>query len=1137
MSRRYVHLLAVPAALAGLGLTFLTPAAAAPASPAAAPSPAAPSPATPSPAAAGSVPADGALSHFDLSRKDCLGTSRTTASKVWYTVADGVLSDTYAPYIDQTNIETMQYVVTDGRTFTDLQSRDTTYTVAADASGMECTVTSTAKSGRYRLVTTYLTDPARNSLVVQTRFEPRAGAGPLQLYVRIDPSIGGNGGGGDPATENGGADDAGVEPVTTALVSGDARTRTNAVNRTYAAPLAAALRADRRFLAGQSGYVGTASDGLVQLEAGHRITASTAVVRAGNVAQTAWIDTGSGTAGTSAPATVRLALGFAGSTRAAIDTAGASVAQPFATVERAYRAGWDAYDARLTLPTAAALRRNGTAASLAAQVVPRARLSANVLKASEDKTFTGATVASLASPWGQAVSAGARPGGAPGVYFGSYREVFARDLYETFTGFLADGDLVTARDSTRFLFQHQQLPDGRMPRNSLLNGLAAPDTGGDQLDETAFPILMAWQSGLAGDAALYRDHIRKAADFLVARGPSFGNERWEEQSGYSPSTIAAEIAGLVAAGRIAEVNHDTASARTYLATADDFARSVKGWTVTTTGPYADRYFIRLSKTGDPNAAIEYNLGNGGPTVDQRAVMDAGFLELPRLGILAPEDPDVVASLPVVDRVIGDVTPAGQGYYRYGTSAPGSEDGYGSDSTTGQPWPTTNTGTGHLWPVLSGERGQYEAQTGNLADADALLASMGRGSSGVGLVPEQDWEAPALPASPAGTPPETASIGFQPGRPAGSAAPLTWAQAQGLRLAVTLASATPTIPVERPAAVAERYVAGTPRALPLTLTTPVTGTQLDAATTTVAGTTARAATVDISVTDLDTGAATTRTTLTAGPDGSFRASVPVSFGTSVVSVNATTGAGTAHTAATVVSDRVTGTTVLDVTDPTGDDNGPGTYVYPLAADFRPGAFDIQRFQVVDAGDVVYLRTQLRDLSPTFGDALGAQLLTVYSHNPAAGVTSTAATYPDRNYTVADGWDRAVEVRGFAAPAVTDSRGAPVAGAVTVQASAVSRYVTVIVPKSVLGGTPGTGWTFTVALWGQDGYGSNGARVLTPTPTDYTFGVCATGGTPPICSTDPARDPLVMDTVTPAGVPQSGELDPTRGPVALRGVTAG
>ncbi len=141
-----------------------------------------------------------------------------------------------------------------------------------------------------------------------------------------------------------------------------------------------------------------------------------------------------------------------------------------------------------------------------------------MIKASEDKTYPGAIVASLASPWGQSVPAGNLAGNVPG-YFGSYREVFARDLYEAFTGLLVDGDLATARAATLFLFDRQQQADGSMPRNSLLNGKPAPDTGGTQLDETSYPIIMALQAGLDGSGSLWRNHIRPAADFLVSHGP------------------------------------------------------------------------------------------------------------------------------------------------------------------------------------------------------------------------------------------------------------------------------------------------------------------------------------------------------------------------------------------------------------------------------------------------------------------------------------------------------------------------------------------------------------------------------------------------------------------------------------------
>src|SRR5204863_3902191 len=155
----------------------------------------------------------------------------------------------------------------------------------------------------------------------------------------------------------------------------------------------------------------------------------------------------------------------------------------------------------------------------------------------------------------------------------------------------------------------RQNADRSPPRNRPVNGKLAPGSFGTERDECAYPIVMAYQLGMA-DAALYTGHVKPAANFIAAHGPAFGVERWEEQSGFSPSTIAAEIAGLVAAAEIAKANGDSASAAVWLGVADDWQRSVKGWTVTTNGPLGPRYFIRLSKTGDPNAAISYNVGNG-----------------------------------------------------------------------------------------------------------------------------------------------------------------------------------------------------------------------------------------------------------------------------------------------------------------------------------------------------------------------------------------------------------------------------------------------------------------------------------------------------------------------------------------------
>src|SRR5580693_1308424 len=177
--------------------------------------------------------APGAPSYFDLAMKDCLGTAAAQGSKVWYTVAGGVLSDVYEPTIDNTDVSTLQYVVTDGSTFTDLQTRDMTYTVAADRSGMACTVTSTDAKHGFRLVTTYITDPARDTVLMQTKLEgSAANLKNLHLYARLDAHVNGNGGGG---TQNAGANSGVVDTSTGSSIPVifSTNTVTNAVNRSY----------------------------------------------------------------------------------------------------------------------------------------------------------------------------------------------------------------------------------------------------------------------------------------------------------------------------------------------------------------------------------------------------------------------------------------------------------------------------------------------------------------------------------------------------------------------------------------------------------------------------------------------------------------------------------------------------------------------------------------------------------------------------------------------------------------------------------------------------------------------------------------------------------------------------------------
>jgi glucoamylase len=1057
--------------------------------------------AAPSGIAAPAADGPGALSHFDLARKDCVGTARNTTSKVWFTVADGVLSDVYFPTNDNTNVETLQYIVTDGTSFTDLQTRDTTYTVqATDDRALTCRVTTTAKNGRYRIVTDYLADPSRPTVLIRSRFTALRGKlSDYRVYVRHDPTLNGNGGGGD---GNGGADtgDVASSGGHTLLVGSDTVTTTNAANRDYAIPVHSALDVTDGFAQTTNGFAGRPSDGLVDLDDHRALTDTHESAAQGNLVQVGRIPLGG-------DGRFTLALGYGDSQAGAITAAQRALRDGFDSAERDYARGWHAYDARLVKPR----RPKGVSGGHWNDILDEYYLSANYVKAAEDKTFPGAVAAALASPWGQAVSAG----DPANTYFGSYREVFARDLYEAWTAVFLAGDRSTARDMTRFLFERQQLPDGSMPRNSLPNGKAAPDTFNTQLDECAYPLVMALAVGLT-NRSYYRDHIAPAANFVASHGPSFGPERWEEQSGFSPSTISAEIAGLVAAAIIADRNGDHAQARVWRGVADDFQRNLKKWTLTTNGPLsAQPYFIRLSKTGDPNAAISYNVGNGGPTLDQREIIDAGFLEYARLGLLSARDADLVRSLDVVDATIRRSTSSGDGFYRY------NGDGYGDGATDGHPWAPTDKGNGHLWPVLAGERGQYEVDRGRLGDAIDRLDAMRTMSSGVGLIPEQAWELKDLAASPFGTDPTIASIGFRNGKPAGSASALTWSAGQFVRL--TLDAAAGTV-VDRPAYTFDRYVRHAQGQTTLTVTAPPDLTPVGDLVT-VTGTTIAGNDVTVAATNTDTSFTTITRSTTAGAGGAFSVMIPLTGGTWVLNTVATSRSGaTAHDLRTVVFDQPPGTLIFAADDPDGDDNGPGNYAYPTAPDFHAGAYDIQRFEVYDAGSDIVFRLRTRDLSPTFGSPLGAQLVDVYVHDPGAGSTSTAASFPERRYAIASAgaWSRLLEVQGFGQRFI-DAAGTTL-GTITIRGNAISRFITFSVPKSALG-TPASGWGFTVVLTGQDGFSSDQARGFQPTPQPFQFGVCATASSDPHCTFDPGLVPKAIDVLTPGGVTQSDELDYT------------
>ena len=662
------------------------------------------------PAAPAATPANdgpGALSHFDLARKDCVGTARNTTSKVWFTVANGVLSDVYFPTNDNTNVETLQYLVTDGSSFTDLQTRDTTYTVqATDDRALTCRVTTTAKSGRYKIVTDYTTDPSRPTVLIRSKFVALKGRlSDYRLYVRHDPTLNGNGGGGSATTENGGADDGALASAGghTLLVGSDTVTKTNAANRDYAIPVYSALDVSRGFDQATNGFAGQPSDGLVQLDAGaHPLRA--ARQRGARQHRAGGARAARPQRPLHAGARLRRHAGQGGLRQPELTQARLPRGPPRlrARLERLRREPRQA--AAPTRHLVAALERHPR------RVLPQRQLREG--HRGQDLPRRDRRLTDLAVGPGDL---GRRP--EEHVLRLLSRGLRARPVRGV------DGGLPRRRPAHGQ--GHDALPLRATAAARRLDAAQQPaqwQARARQLQHPARRMRLSADHG-AGRRAdrsrpITRRTSRRRPTSWPATGPSFGPERWEEQSGFSPSTISAEIAGLIAAAIIADKNGDHDSARVWRATADEFQRNLKKWTLTTNGPLSTHpYFIRLSKNGDPNEAVVYNVGNGGPNLDQRSVIDAGFLEYARLGLLKPDDADILASLPVVDATIKRSTASGDGFLRY------NGDGYGDGATDGHPWAPTDKGTGHPWPVLAGERGQYEVDRGAIGSAVARLDAM------------------------------------------------------------------------------------------------------------------------------------------------------------------------------------------------------------------------------------------------------------------------------------------------------------------------------------------------------------------------------------------------------------------------------
>ena len=693
--------------------------------------------------------APGSQPRWTSSVKDAVGTAYAASSRIWFTCSHGVLNEVYHPTIDRAQVRDMEFLVTDGETFVHEEKRDllTTFEyIHPEALGVR--YTNRDPEGRYAVIKEIICDPHHSAVLTRVRIEGDAELLPrLKVYALLAPHLDGGGAGNSARA----VDIAGRK----ALLAWKDR---------WSLLMAASCGFSRV----SCGFVGV-SDGWRDLMNNFRMDWEFGSATGGNIAVIGELNLAPVAPGEAIEFTLSFGIGE-GHHTAAQKTIG-SLATPFAENKARYIAQW---------------QRAANPMWLAAKSCDGGKLmgvSHNVLLAHEDKTYSGAFVASASIPWGQAKS---------DDDLGGYHLVWTRDMVQTATALLACGRAETARRALVYLACTQE-PTGGFAQNFWIDG--TPYWNGLQLDEVAFPLILAWRLWKAdalGDLDIF-PFVERAVGFLVSQAPITHQERWEENAGYSPSTLAAVIAGLICAAEIARAHASVELAIFLEEFADWIEKHLEDWTVTNNGvllPEVPRHYMRVRppESGEAYACEScgketIRLQNRPPGTrvefEAREIIDAGFLELVRYGVRRADSPLMADSLKVVDAVLKRGLPQGPGWLRY------NWDGYG-DHSDGRPF--EGWGKGHVWPLLTGERAHYELAAGR--DITDLIKTYERFATAGQMMPEQVWDEPSLPGT-----------SLQLGQPAGSAVPLVWAHAEYLKL---LRSAVDGKVFDRIDAVYERY---------------------------------------------------------------------------------------------------------------------------------------------------------------------------------------------------------------------------------------------------------------------------------------------------------------------------------------------
>lgn len=669
--------------------------------------------------------APGTQSKWTVSSKSGIGTAPGIHNGLWFTLAEGIVTEIYYPYIDQANTRCLEFFITGNNQFSS-ERYDTNHETQTLEQGIPAyQIINTAKDQTYQLTKKIIVDIHGEVLLMKVQFKPLIGKlSDYHLYLYLNPLI------------------------NNSIESNDAWVDNLKGQQLFFAKggnTALSLGSTAPFKIQTCGYVGV-SDGISDLKTKKRLESTYIKATQGNVGIMGEIDL------QACNGEFLVALAFGRDAAEAGILAKSALKRNWDTILSEYIAFWKDSQKHFA-------KLGGKDKDLQALY----RSSLMVLQVHSTKRIRGSMIASLSIPWGESKER---------QNIGGYHLIWPRDLVECAGAFIAADDIPSARHVLEYLIATQE-NDGHWAQCMWVNG--TPYWSNVQMDETALPVLLA--DNLKRCKGL-KDidpwpMIEKATRYLIKNGPATRQDRWEENCGYTPFTLSAEIAALLAAADYYDEKGLNVSAQYIRETADIWNDNIEKWLYVSKNELAkqanvDGYYIRIKpvKTNDGqntipirNRSIEYQ------KFLAENLLSTDVLALVRFGLRSPDDPRILNTLKLIDAMLKSETETGPVWHRF------NQDGYG-EHRDGTPY--DGTGIGRGWPLLAGERAHYEAAKGNFEEAANLAKVICRQSNETNLIPEQIWDDRDIPEK-----------GLFNGYATGSAMPLAWAHAEFIKLLRTL----------------------------------------------------------------------------------------------------------------------------------------------------------------------------------------------------------------------------------------------------------------------------------------------------------------------------------------------------------------